>query len=135
SLAGDFIPKSLSVLAPYGRFLEIGKVDIYKNSKIGLEALRNNISYFVIDLTQHYQTRPAFAASLMREIHERVEAGDYQPLRSALFPITEVVDAFRYMAQGKHVGKKRIVVRRSRNSDRPLHPIRTSPPCRRDLFD
>ena len=27
-LAGDFITKSLSVLAPYGRFLEIGKVDI-----------------------------------------------------------------------------------------------------------
>ena len=28
SLAGDFIPKSLSTLAPGGRFLEIGKVDV-----------------------------------------------------------------------------------------------------------
>jgi NADPH:quinone reductase-like Zn-dependent oxidoreductase/acyl carrier protein len=105
SLAGDFIPKSLSTLAPYGRFLEIGKVDIYKNSKIGLEALRNNNSYFVIDLVQHGQTRPDFVASLLREIQERFEAGVYQPLRYTVFPITEVVDAFRYMAQGKHVGK------------------------------
>ena len=55
SLAGDFVPKSLSVLAPFGRFLEIGKVDIYRNARIGLHPLRNNISYFVIDLTQHLQ--------------------------------------------------------------------------------
>jgi NADPH:quinone reductase-like Zn-dependent oxidoreductase len=105
SLAGDFIPKSLSILAPYGRFLEIGKVDIYKNSKIGLEVLRNNNSYFVIDLVQHAQIRPDFVASLLREIQERLETSDYQPLRYTVFPITGVVDAFRYMAQGKHVGK------------------------------
>ena len=44
SLAGEFIPKSLAVLAPFGRFLEIGKVDVYGNSKVGLAAFKNNIS-------------------------------------------------------------------------------------------
>ena len=38
SLAGEFIPKSLSVLAPFGRFLEIGKIDVYGNTKLGLAA-------------------------------------------------------------------------------------------------
>ena len=35
SLAGDAIQKSLGCLRAYGRFLEIGKTDIYSNSKIG----------------------------------------------------------------------------------------------------
>jgi len=105
SLAGDFIPKSLSILAPYGRFLEIGKIDIYNNSKIGLEALRNNISYFVIDVAQHVQIKPQIAARLVQELQERFESGDYRPLRHEIFPIGDVAGAFRYMAQGKHVGK------------------------------
>jgi amino acid adenylation domain-containing protein/thioester reductase-like protein len=105
SLAGDFIPKSMSVLAPFGRFLEIGKIDIYRNSKIGLEALKNNISYFVIDLAQHLERKPALVAKMFQELGERFAASDYAPLPHTVFPITKVVDAFRYMAQGKHVGK------------------------------
>lgn len=105
SLAGEFIPKSFSVLAPFGRFLEIGKIDIYNNSRLGLEQLRNNISYFVIDLAQHLEHRPDFVASMFAELAERFEAGDYRPLSYRTFPITDVVEAFRYMAQGKHIGK------------------------------
>lgn len=36
SLAGEFLSKSLSLLAPFGRFLEIGKRDIASNSKLGM---------------------------------------------------------------------------------------------------
>lgn len=105
SLAGDFIPKSLSVLAPFGRFLEIGKIDIYKNAKLGLESLRNNISYFVIDLAQHLIHKPDYAARLFSEIGDLLAQGEYQPLSYTVFPIAKVVDAFRFMAQGKHIGK------------------------------
>ena len=105
SLAGDFIPKSLSTLAPFGRFLEIGKIDIYKNTAIGLETFKNNISYFAIDLAQHLERKPEYAANLLREVSERVAAGNYKPLPRTVFPITQVADAFRFMAQGKHVGK------------------------------
>lgn len=105
SLAGDFIPKSMSVLAPFGRFLEIGKIDIYKNSKIGLEPLRNNISYFVIDLAQHLIYKPDYMAQLFVELGELFANGEYHALPYSIFPITKVVDAFRYMAQGKHIGK------------------------------
>ncbi len=105
SLAGEFIPKNFSVLAPFGRFLEIGKIDIYNNTRIGLEPLRNNISYFVIDLAQHLEHKPDYVASMFVELSERFESGDYQPLTHKTFPITEIVEAFRYMAQGKHIGK------------------------------
>jgi len=105
SLAREFIPKSLSVLAPFGRFLEIGKIDVYGNTRVRLNALKDNISYFVIDLAQHLSAKPEYVASMFDTLAQRFAAGDYRPLPSTVFPVTEVVDAFRYMAQGKHVGK------------------------------
>lgn len=105
SLAGDFIPKNFSVLKTFGRYMEIGKVDVYGNSKIGLHPLRNNISFFVIDLAQHLQEKPAYVAEMFSELEERFQAGDYQPLPNEVFPVTDVVEAFRHMAAGKHIGK------------------------------
>lgn len=105
SLAGDFIPKSFSVLKPFGRFIEIGKVDVYNDSKIGLQQLRNNISYFVVDLAQHLQDKPDYVAEMFTSLAKSFDSGEYSPLEHTVFPITEAAQAFRYMAQGKHIGK------------------------------
>lgn len=105
SLAGDFIAKNFSVLSTFGRYLEIGKIDIYGNSKIGLEPLRNNISFFVIDLAQHLQDKPEYVAEMFSDLEKHFYEGDYRPLPNKVFPINEVVEAFRYMAAGKHIGK------------------------------
>lgn len=105
ALADDFIPKNLSVLAPFGRYLEIGKVDIYQNSKIGLEPFKNNISFFAIDLAQHLEERPEFFASLMKELSSEFHEGRLAPLPFKQFPVTEAVEAFRYFAQAQHIGK------------------------------
>lgn len=105
SLAGDFIPKNFAVLAPFGRYLEIGKIDVYGNSKIGLEALRNNLSVFIIDLAQLMENRPAVFVEIFKILRQKFEQKVYRPLPHTSFPITEAVEAFRYMAAGKHVGK------------------------------
>ena len=105
SLAGDFIPKNFSVLKTFGRYMEIGKVDVYGNSKIGLEPLRNNVSFFVIDLAQHLQQKPQYVADMFSELEKHFYEENYRPLPNHVFPITEVVEAFRFMAAGKHIGK------------------------------
>jgi len=105
SLAGDFIPKSFRCLRRFGRFIEIGKIDVYGNSKFGMEMLKNNISYFVVDLAQHLESKPAYVASMLQELEDELFAKTYGPLPHTVFPITDVVEAFRYMAQGKHIGK------------------------------
>ena len=51
ALAGEFIPASMSLLRPFGRFIEIGKRDIYADTKMGLFR-SENISYFGVDLGQ-----------------------------------------------------------------------------------
>jgi thioester reductase-like protein len=105
SLAGDFIPKNFSVLAPFGRYLEIGKIDVYNNSKIGLEALRSNISVFIIDLAQLMEHRPQEFSAMLDTLRDKFEQGIYRPIPHRDFPLSEAVEAFRYMASGKHIGK------------------------------
>ena len=111
SLAGEFIPKSLELLAPYGRFLEIGKIDVYGNSKLGMIQLKDNISFFVIDLGQHHICRRSHLAQLFEELSIEIGSGHYRPLPYKTFPISQCTDAFRYMAQGKHIGKNVLTFR------------------------
>jgi myxalamid-type polyketide synthase MxaB len=105
SLAGEFIPKSLSVLRSGGRFLEIGKVDFLRNTRLDLGLLGQNISFFAIDLSQMMQKRPDLSRFLLREAVRYFEADELEPLPFETFTISKATDAFRHMAQAKHIGK------------------------------
>ncbi|GAC1343814.1 MAG: type I polyketide synthase [Ktedonobacteraceae bacterium] len=105
SLPGEYIPKSLSTLAPYGRFLEIGKTDIYLNRSLDLYPFYNNLSYFAIDLDRLCRDRPALVRSLFLELLEYFKNGTLKPLPRFVFPIQEVEGAFRYLTQRKNIGK------------------------------
>jgi 1-acyl-sn-glycerol-3-phosphate acyltransferase len=105
SLAGEAIAKGIGVLRPYGRFIEIGKRDIYGDSKIGLLGFRKNISFFAVDLDRLCNERPALAGEMLREVTRRFDAGIYQVLPQHVFPVSEVETAVRFMAQAKHIGK------------------------------
>ncbi len=105
SLSGRAIEMGLASLAPGGRFLEIGKTDIYQNTRVGLRPFRNNVSLQAIDLRQIMETRPDLVASAMRQIIRRVEAKRFNALPHRIFPIDRVVDAFRHLAQARHLGK------------------------------
>jgi acyl transferase domain-containing protein/NADPH:quinone reductase-like Zn-dependent oxidoreductase/acyl carrier protein len=105
SLAGEAIDKSLSILRPSGRFVEIGKTDIYKNRKIGMWALRNNISMLVVDLLNAIEPRRDLITSIAREMIGQFERHELHALSHRVFPIARLAEAFRFMAQAKHVGK------------------------------
>jgi len=105
SLAGEFLTKSLSVIAPFGRFLEIGKADVYGDRALRLAALKNNVSYHVIDLAQWIVERPASVAGLLDQLRTSFEQGIYRPLTHRIYPASQVTSAFRAMAKGEHVGK------------------------------
>lgn len=105
SLAGEAIRRSLSVLKPFGRFLELGKRDFFENTPIGLRPFKDNISYFGIDADQLLTGRPQLAARLFREVMALFREGALTPLPCRVFPAERVVDAFRTMQQAKHIGK------------------------------
>lgn len=105
SLAGEAIPKSLSVLGAYGRFIDIGKRDIDNNSNLELRPFQKNLSFFAVDLDRLLQERPDLCGSLLRELIQDFNKGTFHPLPHRVFPISQAVSAFRYMAQAKHIGK------------------------------
>lgn len=105
SLAGDAIPKGLEILKPYGRFLEIGKRDIYENSKVGLLPFQKNLSYFAIDLDRMSRERPNVLAGILQQVFRLLEMGEVAALPVQNFPVSKANDAFRTMAQAKHIGK------------------------------
>ena len=105
SLTGEAIAKGLAALRPYGRFLEIGKRDIYGHGRLRLWQLRHNASYIVVDLAQLILDRPAYVGALLRDIVAYVEEGVFRPLPVRTFPVTETAAAVRCLAQGKHIGK------------------------------
>ncbi|NEQ84376.1 MAG: zinc-binding dehydrogenase [Moorea sp. SIO2I5] len=101
SLGGEFIPKGLSVLARYGRFLELGQRDILNNSQLGLGSFEKCLSFFAIQVNSGL---PEFN-SLWCEVVHQFQEGHLSPLPYRVFPMTEVSDAFNYMARAKHIGK------------------------------
>ena len=130
SLAGEAIHKNLTILKPFGRFLEIGKRDLYANSKVGLRPFRNNISYFAIDADQLMIGRPLLAAEIFAEVFRLLEAGILGPLAHRTFPVSRVADAFRHMQQSKHIGK--IIVTMEDRDARIVHTERRSLSLRAD---
>lgn len=105
SLPGKSIQLGLDLLATGGTFLEIGKRDIYGDAPLGLYPFRNNIAFFGIDLDQLFQTDPELMGDLLANVANRIASGELSPLPATCFHANQIVDAFRWMQQGKHVGK------------------------------
>jgi acyl transferase domain-containing protein/NADPH:quinone reductase-like Zn-dependent oxidoreductase/thioesterase domain-containing protein/NAD(P)-dependent dehydrogenase (short-subunit alcohol dehydrogenase family)/acyl carrier protein len=122
SLAGNAIEKGLAILAPGGRFLEIGKRDVYANSAIGLRSLRKNVSLHVIDMGQILTGSRGETQELLQRIIKLLRNGSLQPLPYISFPFSRATEAFRQMAQAKHIGK---IVLSARNDQ--VVPVRRLP--------
>ncbi|MEO1348588.1 MAG: zinc-binding dehydrogenase [Cyanobacteria bacterium J06635_15] len=101
SLSGEFIPKGLSVLARYGRFLELGLRDILSHSQLDLSVFEKRLSFFAIQVDPEL---PNFG-TMWRELVGHLQAGHFTPLPHKVFAISAVAEAFKYMAAAKHIGK------------------------------
>jgi NADPH:quinone reductase-like Zn-dependent oxidoreductase/acyl carrier protein len=101
SLGGEFLARSLELVAPHGRFLELGKRDLLKGGSLDLRPFIRIISFIVIDVGPDL---PGFGA-LWREVTQQVAAGVYRPLPHTDFALVEASRAFEFMARAKHIGK------------------------------
>jgi NADPH:quinone reductase-like Zn-dependent oxidoreductase/acyl transferase domain-containing protein len=103
SVSGELFLASLETIAPFGRFVEIGKKE---SASIPLAALSKNVVFAVVDLSRMLIDAPSLLGSLMGLVMELVERGVFSvstPL--SLFPASQIEDAFRHMQSGKSMGK------------------------------
>ena len=125
SLAGDAIGKGLEVLRPFGRFVEIGKRDIYADASLGLLPFAKNLAFHSFDLIRLCQERPALAGELLQAILGQIADGKLTLPPCREFDVTQAADAYRLMARAQHIGKLVLTVREPTYSvraanDRPL---------------
>jgi NADPH:quinone reductase-like Zn-dependent oxidoreductase len=97
ALAAEAIPMGLSCLAEFGRFIEIGKRDIYQNSRIPLWSLRRNASFHVVAMDAVFSGDERLTREMLGELADLVEKGALKPLHPAgrLLPDHRRVRRFR----------------------------------------
>ncbi|MFE2031482.1 SDR family NAD(P)-dependent oxidoreductase, partial [Streptomyces hygroscopicus] len=112
SLTGEHIDASLDLLAPGGRFIEMGRTDIRDAAEVS--AARPGRTYRAFDLGA--DAGPDRVQELLVELVELFEQGRIAPLPVRPWDITRAPEAFRWMSQGRHTGKIVLTI------PRPLDP-------------
>ncbi|PLB36519.1 fatty acid synthase S-acetyltransferase [Aspergillus candidus] len=67
-LPGAMFSQSMACLSPFGRFLEIGKTEIYRNTKLGLEKLGQNCAFFAVDIDRLAAQKPNLHRQIVGEV-------------------------------------------------------------------
>ncbi|GFO47692.1 fatty acid synthase-like [Plakobranchus ocellatus] len=111
SLADEKLQASVRILAKHGRFLEIGKFDLSNNSQLGMSMFLKNTTFHGILLDALFEDDTPEWEDVANMVREGMLNGVVKPLKATIFSKDEVEPAFRFMAQGKHIGKVVIKIR------------------------
>lgn len=103
SFSGDFISETFAVLAPGGRFIEIGKRGVWSHEEAA--RARPDVTYEILDLARMSVESPESLAPVFRRLREEFAGGVLPPLPVRSFSLHEAGDAFRFMQQARHIGK------------------------------
>ena len=119
SLTGEAVERGISCLAAYGRFVEIGKVDIYANHTLPLGDFRRGLTFSSFDLDRMTKDRREEVAEILDELVAAFESGRLAPLPIEVFPMGQMEEALRQLALGRQIGKI-VLERDGRRPDLPL---------------
>lgn len=107
SLSGDFLRVSFETLAPFGRFVELGKRDFLQNSRLEMSHFLNNVSVSSVDLVLVMQRKPKLLKRLLGDVF-REFGGDVfcrPPWPITSYSVSDMEYAFREMRTGRQIGK------------------------------
>ncbi len=100
ALAGEFVDASLGLLAPGGRFIEMGKTDIRDPARV--TARYPGTSYRAFDLAE---AGPELTGRMLREVMALIGRGELSALPVRCWDVRRAAEAFRFVSQARHVGK------------------------------
>ena len=112
SLAGEQLSATWECIAPFGRFVEIGKRDITSNRNLEIARFEQNVSFTAVDLTALVQHKPRLLQEVFKEVMDLFRQNIVAPVSPIHeFAVSEVESAFRSLQSGKLMGKLVIVPR------------------------
>ena len=131
SLTGAAQLAGLKLLSFGGRFVEVGKRDIYGDTRVGLFPFRRNLSFYAVDLPLLGESHPQRFNKLVRMVYQHVADGSLPLPDYTEYPLEEAATAIRVMSGAEHTGKLVLTVSRSGES-RAVVPPKQAPVFRRD---
>ncbi|KAK8041286.1 hypothetical protein PG994_014293 [Apiospora phragmitis] len=106
SLIGEGLRSSWECIAPYGRFIEIGKVDINANGSLSMASFANNATFTAVDILHMLLQRKDMARELLHKtMAMAIDGGLHHPKPLNTYDVGSVEDAFRYIQSGKNSGR------------------------------
>ncbi|KAK5957266.1 Type I Iterative PKS [Knufia fluminis] len=106
SLSGEALRRSWDLLAPFGRFIEIGKKDAQNNGKIELRPFLRNVTMASVELPTMMRHRPSLFKRLTEDTVRLWSKGhikEADPLKIMNF--SQVEEGLRVLQSGKGMGK------------------------------
>lgn len=122
SLTGAAQRAGLELLAYGGRFVEIGKRDIYADTRLGLLPFRRNLTFHAVDLALLSKTHPQRLQQLLTTVYRRIAAGDLPVPACTEYPLSQASTAIRVMSSAEHTGKLVLAVPRSGETSAAVPP-------------
>ncbi|WP_173813976.1 sulfolipid-1 biosynthesis phthioceranic/hydroxyphthioceranic acid synthase [Mycobacterium rhizamassiliense] len=105
SVTGAAQRAGFELLAIGGRFVEIGKRDVYGNTRLGQYPFRRNLTFHYLDLALMAATQPAHVNELLGTVYRLVGEGELPPLERTVYPLAQAATAIRVMGAAEHTGK------------------------------
>lgn len=106
SLAGILLQESFDCLAPFGRFVELGKRDFELNHGLAMEAFKRAVTFSSIDVVALGERKPVEANRILKDVVRLVAEKEINAVDPVtVYPLSDVEKAFRLMQAGKHMGK------------------------------
>ncbi|GAB0134290.1 t1pks [Epichloe bromicola] len=106
SLAGDLLRESWASLAPFGRFIEIGKRDITSNSRLDMMKFDSNCTFSSLDLTLVATERPKLMSRIMSNVMNLLRRKIICPIGPIIETTMDQVEiSLRKLQSGKTSGK------------------------------
>ncbi|ELT99721.1 hypothetical protein CAPTEDRAFT_89190 [Capitella teleta] len=126
SLSEEKLQASVRLLAQHGRFLEIGKFDLSNNSSLGMAVFLRNITFHGVLLDALFESDNGDWSTVYQLLEEGIGNHTVIPLKATTFEKEDVEGAFRFMAQGKHIGKVVVRIRGEQKQALPIPAIARS---------
>ncbi|MGW0786701.1 SDR family NAD(P)-dependent oxidoreductase [Streptomyces sp. NPDC002911] len=104
SLSGEAVAHNLDLLRPNGRFIELGKRDIYLNMPMTLRPFQRSLTFNAFNLDAVMDS-PALRSRLISDFGDQISCRAYQPLPHTIYPAARAEEAFHLLQHSRHTGK------------------------------
>lgn len=126
SLSGEALRRSWDLIAPFGRFVEIGKKDAQINGKVDLHQFLNHVTMCSVDLSTMMRHKPVLIKRMLDETMRLWNEGVAKPANpTTIMKMSQVEEGLRLLQSGKGMGK--IIVVPSADDVLPIVPATPAP--------